>query len=392
MKPAILKSFAGVRNDIPIERFSPADLAVGENIDLDKTGRASRRLGTSLAAPGAAHSLWADGDDCFVVLDGVQQRVLPDRSLLPITGVAGARVAYVKIGADVFWSDGINSVAVRGSEPRQWGISPPPPMAAEAVGAGALRDGRYLYALTYSRGDGKESGASSFGVVAASGGVRFPAIPVSADPTVTHKTIYLSAWNGDLPYAAATLANSVTSAEVAEPPQKALALRTANLRAAPAGKVVGAYNGRAYVAQGRFLWFSLPLEYELFNAISGYVDLLDDIRTFAPVSDGIFVGTESRTLFLSGADPDAFVVRQVAKHGTILGTEQRVPGFRVLDGSRQGVHWMWLSKSGVCLGSDGGGFVELTAGRYRPPSGATEGASLLKIRGESAQLVTSLFS
>lgn len=392
MKPTVLKSFSGVRNDIPLERFSPSDLVVAQNIDLDKTGRASRRAGTLRIASGSAHSLWEDGGDCFVVLDGTLQRVLPDRSMMPITAVSGTRVAYTKVGADVFWSDGIRSGAVTGSEPRQWGISPPPAMIAESIGFGSLREGHYLYSLTYRRADGKESGAAAFGRVLAAGGVRFPAIPVSADPTVTHKTIYLSSWNGESPLAAATLTNAETSAALSASPAKGLPLRTRNLREAPTGQVIGAYNGRAYVAQGKYLWFSLPFEFELFDAISGYVDLSNDIRTFAPVSDGIFVGTESSTLFLQGSDPAEFVVRQVAKHGTILGTEQKVPGFRVLDGSRQGVHWMWMSKSGACLGSDGGGFVELTGGRFKPPGNATSGASLLKIRGESPQLVTSIFS
>lgn len=392
MKPAILKSFAGVRNDIHLERFSPEDLAAGENVDLDKTGRASRRAGTSRIAAGTAHSLWSDGDDCFVVLGGVLQRILPDRSMLSITTVTGPRVAYSKIGSDVFLSDGVRSVVVSGSGSRQWGISPPPAMRAESVGAGSLRDGHYLYSLTYRRADGKESGAAVFGRILAVGGVRFPDIPVSADPTVTHKTIYLSSWNGEVPLAAATLPNADRSAVVSAAPAKGFPLRTQNMRPAPPGQVVGAYNGRAYVAQGKYLRYSPPFEFELFDAISGYIDLSDDIRTFAPVDDGIFVGTESSTLFLQGDDPESFVVRQVSKHGTILGTERMVPGFHILDGSRQGLLWMWMSKSGVCLGSNGGGFVDLTGGRFKPPGNATSGASLLKIRDESPQFVASLFS
>ena len=39
-------AFAGIRNDIATERFAPADLADGINIDLDDLGRPTMRDGS----------------------------------------------------------------------------------------------------------------------------------------------------------------------------------------------------------------------------------------------------------------------------------------------------------------------------------------------------------
>ena len=80
------------------------------------------------------------------------------------------------------------------------------------------------------------------------GGIFFPVLPVSSDPTVTSKRIYLSDWNGELTYLAMTLTNSRTSATLSSPPPPGPALRTQFAGQAPVGKLVGYFNGRAYVA------------------------------------------------------------------------------------------------------------------------------------------------
>lgn len=393
MKPIELKAATGVRNDISPERFDKTDLIVGTNIELDDTGKVSRRLGMTLHTAGVTHSLLASSRDCFVVLNGVLSRVQPDMTMLPIVPVSGSRVAYERIADEVFWTDGLQSGVLTGAN-RQWGIAPPPPIGAASTGVGSLRDGTYLYTMTYVRADGKESGAPICGRVEASGGIAFAALPVSADPLVTHKHLYLSAWNGELSYRAATLPNADVSATISAAQPTGVPLRTQFMGPAPAGQLVGYYKGRAYVAQGRFLWHSQPYEYELFDLMSGYLAFPDNIQTFSPVADGVFVGTERETVFLAGRDPSDFDLRRVADYGTVLGTEQEIPEHHVLDEKQrpQGPQVMWMSKHGVCLGGNGGFFKNLTGKRYRLPVDVTTGASLLKVRGGTPQFVVSLFS
>lgn len=393
-KPIELKGALGVRNDISPERFSAKDLLVGDNIELDDTGKVARRLGAVVQSPGVAHSVWADGKDAFVAMNGTLNRVEANLALTPITPVTGNRVAYRRVADEVYWTDEYRSGIISSAGNRQWGITPPPAFAATSTSLGDLRDGYYLYTMTFVRSDGKESGAPVCGRLQASGGIAFNNLPVSADPLVTTKNIYLSAWNGELPYLALSLTNTTTSATLSDDPPAGPPLRTQFMGPAPAGTLVGYYNGRAYVAQGRFLWYSQPYEYELFDPMNGYLTFPDNVQTFASVSDGIFVGSDSETVFLHGDDPSEFKRRLVADYGTVRGTEQEIPEYYVLDEKQRGhgMQNMWMSKQGVCLGSNGGFFKNLTGGRYILPADVTAGASLLKVRGGTPQLVVSLFS
>lgn len=394
MKPIELRGADGVRNDISPERFGKKDLLAGVNIELDDSGKVARRLGSTLHTAGDAHSVWADGRDSFVVLGGVLNRIQPGLLMLPIQPVGGSRVAYGRIADEVFWTDGLQSGILGGNASRQWGITPPPAISATSTGLGDLREGDYLCTMTYARDDGKESGAPICSRLYASGGIAFANLPVSSDPTVTTKHIYLSTWNGELPYRAATLTNSAKTATISGTPPAGVPLRTQFFGPAPAGQLVGYFKGRAYVAQGRFLWYSQPYEYELFDTMNSYLAFPDNIQTFAPVSDGVFVGSESETVFLQGKDPADFDRRCVANYGTVLGTEQEIPEYYVLDEKQRGhgPQLMWMSKQGVCLGGNGGFFKNLTGGRYILPDDVKTGASLLKVRGGTPQLVVSLFS
>lgn len=391
INPVEIKALAGIRNDLSPERFKQGDLLVGSNIELDETGKVYRRLGTSVAAVGNMHSLWSEGADAFVVNNNVLQRINADLTMTPLLAIAGDRVDYVRIGSDVFFSDGIQSGAIRGTTVRQWGITPPPALVAQAV-AGTLREGTYLYTMTYARADGKESGAPVYGHINTTGGIFFPALPVSDDPTVTEKRIYLSDWDGELPYLAMTLPNSVASVVLNSQPRKGPPLRTQLAGQAPAGRVVGYFNGRAYVADGQHLWYSRPHEYELFDLMSGYLTFPSNVQTFAAVSDGVFVGLTDETLFMDGMDPLDFVRKPICDYGTVRGTVEDVPEYYVQDGENQGPQKMWMSNDGVCLGQNNGVFKNLTGGRFIPPDGIAAGASLLKVRGGTPQFVVSLFS
>jgi hypothetical protein len=76
----------------------------------------------------------------------------------------------------------------------------------------------------------------------------------------------------------------------------------------------------------------------------------------------------------------------------VLGTETFVPGHLFGKGEQQGKIALWMSKQGLCAGMDGGQMMNLTGERYSLPDGVATGASLLKLRGKSPQLVTTLFS
>lgn len=390
IKSTKVNGYAGLRNDVTPERFNANDLLEAVNVDIDETGKLSRRGGRTLAVAGAAHSLWCGGSEAYFVQGGMLNQLMPDLSVRPIVAVSGTRVAYARLFANTYWTDGRQSGVIRNGRNRQWGVTPPPLFQALPIG-GELLAGTYLYTMVYVRENGRESGASPIGLISVgdAGGISFPSLPVSSDPLVTQKRIYLTARDGDTPYLAATLLNSLTTASITGTPQAILPVRTQGMGAAPRGQIVGLYKGRSYVASGSYLWYSEPFEYELFRLRDGFINLGSTVRTFAPVSDGLFVGSETETWFFQGDDPATFKPVHVAPYGTVLGTEREVRNDLVTQDGVQGVAVMWLSQQGICLGTTGGGLQNMTSGRFAIPT-ATSGASLFKERNGTPQFLTTL--
>lgn len=390
MKLIEIRAQSGVRNDLPADRFSKGDLLIADNLELDETGKAYRRLGVSRQATGVFHSLWSDGRDSYVVKDGVLSR-FSSAGITPIVPVAGKRVVYQRLVDDVFWTDGVFIGALRGSVNRPAGVEVPQPPSLSLV-VGDLRPGAYLVCVTNVRSDGVESGACAIQRVEVHGHQGFSLTmtpPVSQ--AVVGRRIYVSAWNGEVPLLVATLPVSEQTLTISELPEASIPVRTGFMAGPPPGKVMGYYKGRLYVAENNYLWYSQPYEYELFDRVGGYLGFTSQVRVLAPVSDGLFVGTETETVFLSGSDPSEFHRVEVAPYGAVLGTEQEIPPHYVTDGTIQAPIWLWASTKGVCMAASGGQFKDLTGGRYQLPP-AVDGASLFKIRGGTPQFITSLFA
>lgn len=136
MKPVEIRAQAGVRNDLPPDRFAPGDLLVAQNIELDETGKAYRRLGTARQATGAYHSLWGDSEAAYVVKDGVLSLFSAAQGITPITPVAGKRVVYQRVLDSVFWTDGVTTGVLNGATSRNAGVElPQPPAATQTLGS-----------------------------------------------------------------------------------------------------------------------------------------------------------------------------------------------------------------------------------------------------------------
>ena len=97
----------------------------------------------------------------------------------------------------------------------------------------------------------------------------------------------------------------------------------------------------------------------------------------APVPDGLFVSDQDSTYFIKGRNPKEAEVIEVADYSVIKGTEVKVPSYRILDGRFVGTTYLWCSKRGVCLGSAGGQFINLTDTRLVLPD-ARRGAGLYR--------------
>lgn len=401
MRTVKLSKFSGVVNTVNPERMSVedgrlhtlTDLLTANNVELDEEGKPYRRLGKTAIDATSSHSLWANDELAYVVRGGTLRQINPDMSITDLgVSIAGSRVAYQRVTNDVFFSDGVASGIVGTNGYRPWGIVPPKPTVA--LIAGELVAGAYLVTTTYIRRNGLESGASPVVSHTSNGaqGIQVT-MPASNDPLYERWRVYVSDPNGEVAYLVATMSLADSVANITQlPAERTLTPRTLRCGPMPAGQVIGYYKGRVYVAKNNELWYSLPYEFELTHRAMNFIGHTSPIKTFAACSDGIYIGTDDETVFLQGDEPSKFSRKVVAPYGTVLGSEIVIPPHKFGKGDNPTPAAVWMSKQGLCAGLDGGQFMNLTGDRFALPEGVATGASLLKLRGASPQLVTTLFS
>ncbi len=84
------------------------ELAIAYNVDIDKTGRVSRRNGYEEVLSGDYHSLFSAGEYGLVVSGTVMYAFEVDGSVSEVTSglTDGARVSYAKVGDVIYWMNG----------------------------------------------------------------------------------------------------------------------------------------------------------------------------------------------------------------------------------------------------------------------------------------------
>jgi hypothetical protein len=382
--------FTGLRDDIPPDRFAITDLAVADNVDLDKSGKLTRRDGYTVAKTDPhAHSLWADDSGLLALyMAGTQLKKLnTDYTSTTLSTVTSAgRMAFCRANDSVYFSNGVdkgvyNAVA---NTVRSWGM-PQPGAIGIAVSVGVLPAGRYQVAMTYLRSDGQESGAGAAQYVDVPDGSSLQlTLPVSFDPDVVGKVVYATTQNGNMLYQLQAVANVTTSlayngGDLSRP------LETQFLQEPPAGQLVAHYRGRMYVAKGDVLFCSTEFGYELFD-IRNYIQLDGNITLLAVITDkdqidsatnsGLFIGTDRSCGVLVGSNPTDFQYVPKINYGAITGTLAMVDGSVYGDGSATArLIPMWLTTNGVCAGMPGMQINNITRTKYTIPA-AGEGAAL----------------
>lgn len=396
------ESFTGVRNDVDPERYSASDLFSASNIDIDKSGRIGRRAGYTRRATGAIHSLWADGDKCMYVSGNQLFQMATDYSaqaLQTLQGV-GMRTSFARVGDRVYYANGIDTGIVENGAARTWGIAPPDiPNIANTVGH--MPAGTYQIATTYFRVDGQESGARrAITAVLSDGSGLILTLPVSADPGVVSKAVYISPPNGDMLYLALTMDNATTSATyIGDTLELNTPLDTQFMAPAPAGHLVGYYRGRMYVAVGDALFPSQPFASEQFD-LRDYIQLDGRVTMIAPMTDkeregdgqhsGIFIGTDRSCGVLVGSSPESFQYVPKTDYGAILGAVDYVDGALYSDnaiGARPLP--MWLTTQGICIGMPDMEIKNITRTKYGFAA-AGQGAALFQ-PGPNRFIATSNF-
>jgi hypothetical protein len=384
-------AFNGLRNDVTAERFDIGDLAVADNIDIDKTGRVARRAGYASVSASAAHSLWADRQEeiCMCVRGGNLLRVAGDYSTTIVKALdnSAERMAFERVSDRIYFSNGTDVGIYENNAARDWGL-PQATLPGAVVTSGNMPAGKYQFSMTFLRADGQESGAPMCGVIElpASGGLVFT-LPVSTHPDVVGKILYLSPPNAETAMEAAAVANSVTSLTwLSDPSALSEPLDKQFLQPAPAGQLIAFYRGHMFVAVGDTLYISQPYAYELFD-LRRYLQLDGRITLLAPFSgrdrsdgpsrdSGFFVGTDRTCGAIAGTDTSSFQYIPKTSYGAIFGALDYVDGTLFHQGETGARQLpIWLTTQGICVGMPDLLINNLTRAKFTFPA-AGRGAAL----------------
>jgi hypothetical protein len=162
------------------------------------------------------------------------------------------------------------------------------------------------------------------------------------------------------------------------------------LREAPGGQIVTQYNGRMYLGSGPVLGYSQPYGYELFDP-RDYIALDgSEITIVAPVTDGIFVGTRERIVFLQGSGPEDFRRIEKAPVGALPGTLVFVDADGVkFEGVTSKVIGLFVTARGIAACMDGGTFFDMTQDKHEIAA-FQRGAALYRKTGGEQRYVAIL--
>lgn len=394
-----IKRFKGLRNTAPPERFRPGDLATALDVEINDTGQVLSRRGMTLLSATPAHSLYANHGVAVLVEGSTLRAIEADFSRTSLRTLSvPAAVSYDTLQDVVYYSNGVDTGRLIGRTPLQWGVTPPmgQPVATQVVGP--LPAGRYMYAMTFLRSDGHESGTGLAGSIdlPAGSGVMFTGMEVSTNPEISDKILYLSSTNGETLYRARTVPNGQTSISyTAAATDLTIPLTTQFAGPPPAGTIVRVYNGRACVVTGDVVYFSDPYNLELFRLDTSFLRFPGQVALFDSVNDGVWVATtdlagddpetSGGTWFLAGMDIGASKSGQVFDYGAIPGTGVRTLAsyFDTKTGDEGNAievgtpAVVWSSRHGVCVGFDGGQVRNLTETMYSFPI-AQRGAGLVR--------------
>ena len=369
-------AWSGLRNNVSPTRFGLTDLVSAVNVDIDDSGVVRRRQGYgSPVIAGAWHSLWSNGRRCFGVTGTTLREILPDYSTVTLASVTASRpVCWLEMGARIFWSNGVERGCITGTN-RSWGLAVPRRIDATAMG-GSLRAGRYQFAMTFLREDGQESGAPSANVLelSANSGLQFSNLPVSADPTVDRKVIYVSESNGETLYRAAILANATTTHTYRDRGPMSVALATQFLGPAPAATALAFHGGSVLSAVGNLLYYSEPFAPELFDMRRSFA-FPSAVTLVAAVDKGVYVGTETGHFWLGGDDPTKYVLEGRGMSAAIRGTLSYLPERMFGESKSETDVAVWHTSDGIVTGDQSGAIANLTSDRFLFP-GQPQGSSV----------------
>jgi hypothetical protein len=158
----------------------------------------------------------------------------------------------------------------------------------------------------------------------------------------------------------------------------------------PAGDFLAYYRSRLWVGVGSRLYMSDFGKFDQYDTRYFGKGFAAQLTMVGAVNDGLYVATD-RTFFVAMTDPMNFQEQKVpelvpygAKPHQIAALDG---GLITKDKTYAGRVLLWNSPQGICLGTDGGQFENLTGQYYIPPDGGDGTAFFRKNANNTNQVI-----
>lgn len=402
-----IKKFFGLNNKVSPERMNPGELATAVDIDIDNTRRVLSRRGMAVKNATSSHSLFSGDSVAVVVASGALNIVNADFTYTAAkTLISNQPLSYDTLYGVIYYSNGIDKGRLVDGAWSCWGVDIPVGQPVASKTTGSLPPGTYLYALTFLREDGHESGTGVSGsiTVGANSGIDFSGIEASSNAEVTFKNLYVSSPNGEVQYLIDTIPNAQTTYSYRGTGlEQSIPLATQHAGPPPAGTIVRIYNGMAYVLVDDTIYYSDPYNLELFRLDRNFLRFQAPVANFDSVNTGLYVSTvdtegdDAETLgaswYLTGSRPDQMRSQQLFDYGSIPNTCVKTDAsyFKTAQIDVEepaNPSLIWATRHGVVVAYDGGLAENLTESHYSYPIAQRGAAMVRRTRGYTQYIAT----
>ena len=355
---------AGTNNIAKPERLPDGAVAGAINVDPTVGGKFEIRTGFERVLAGdTVRGLFAAGD-LLVLVDGDKLKVYDpatDSATQLDTISPSGPVAATYLNDSLYLNTMYESLRFDGQALASWAV-PAPSFDLEQV-PGNLPAGLYKIAVTAIE-NGVESGALPV-IVRLSGDQDLRVLCSDArecrvySSVADGKTLYMQGF----PLAGALRLNYIAD--------DSLRLDTAELDRLPFCDRLSTHNSLIIGSRGRYLYHTEPMWPHLHNPVTGFMQFGAEVVMHASVGAGLFVGTVSKTYYITGIGTDEVRQSEVLGIGAVPGSAVDLPDGRVA----------WFTQYGQAIGSAGGAVELLNRASYAPDIGTIGAAGVLEHNG-----------
>lgn len=357
------------------------------NVNITRAGAAVRRSGYSQVSAGEYHSLWSDGEGFGVAVKGqnlirldvsssgaVQETVLTD-GMKP-----GLPVSYLRVNADIYYSNGDTNGRIMNGVRVPWGIESAKPPQLTATTTGGMTAGRYQVAMTYVAANGEEGGTSRATAVDVpdGGGIALSSIVQPVGSNVASIRLYVTPPNGGLFYEYGDIPLGLSTFVLSASVTLGKELQTWGNFPPPAGTAIELHNSFILIAKDKWLWYTEPYNFNAFKPLNAY-QFRGPISIVSSLNNSLVAVVADVHYLLAGPDPGVFDMSESFQYKAIPGTLLTLPQRRKT----------WVTERGWTLyDPQGGGLTEVLSDRVWPET-ANQGTSYYrKENGDEFLLAT----